>query len=128
MPRKVITSEKAPRAIGPYSPAVQTPLYAYTAGQIGLDPATRELVSGGIEAETRQTLTNLSNLLEAAGTSLAAVVKTTVFLRDMVDFERMNAVYAKFFPQEPPARTTVAVVALPRNAAVEIEAVAYLGE
>jgi reactive intermediate/imine deaminase len=83
MPRKVIASEKAPRAIGPYSPAIQTPLYAYTAGQIGLDPDTRELVSGGIEAETRQTLTNLSNLLEAAGTSLAAVVKTTVFLRDM---------------------------------------------
>jgi 2-iminobutanoate/2-iminopropanoate deaminase len=127
MPRKVIASEKAPRAIGPYSPAIQTPLYAYTAGQIGLDPDTRELVSGGIEAETRQTLTNLSNLLEAAGTSLAAVVKTTVFLRDMAEFERMNAVYAEFFPEEPPARTTVAVVALPRNAAVEIEAVAYLG-
>lgn len=128
MPRKVVVSEKAPRAIGPYSPAIQTPLYVFTAGQIGLDPSTREMVGGGIEAETRQTLRNLSSLMEAAGTSLAAVVKTSVFLRDMGDFERMNAVYAEFFNDEPPARTTVAVAALPRGAAVEIEAVAYLGE
>jgi 2-iminobutanoate/2-iminopropanoate deaminase len=128
MPRKVIYSEKAPKAIGPYSPAIQTPLYVYTSGQIGLDPATRELVAGGIEAETRQVIINLSNLLDAAGTSLSAVVKTTVFLRDMADFERMNAVYAEFFTDEPPARTTVAAAALPRGAAVEIDAVAYLGD
>jgi 2-iminobutanoate/2-iminopropanoate deaminase len=128
MPRKVVASEKAPKAIGPYSPAIHTPLHVYTSGQIGLDPATGELVSGGIEAETRQALTNLSGLLEAAGTSLAAVVKTTVFLRDMADFAKMNAVYAEFFTQEPPARTTVAAAALPRGAAVEIDAVAYLGD
>ena len=127
MPRKVIASEKAPRAIGPYSPAIGTPHYVYTSGQIGLAPATRVLISGGIEAETRQALSNISTLLEEAGTSLAAVVKTTVFLRDMADFDRMNAVYAEFFTEEPPARTTVAVAALPRGAAVEIDAVAYLG-
>lgn len=128
MPRKVVVSKKAPRAIGPYSPAIRTPLYVYTSGQIGLDPATQELVTGGIQAETRQVITNLSHLLEAAGTDLAGVVKTTVFLRDMADFERMNAVYAEFFAEEPPARTTVAAAALPRGAAVEIEAVAYLGD
>ena len=128
MPRKIVISEKAPKAIGPYSPAIGTPHYIYTSGQIGLDPATRELISGGIEAETRRVLRNISALLEEAGTSLAAVVKTTVFLRDMADFDKMNAVYAEFFSEEPPARTTVAAAALPRNAAVEIEAVAYIGD
>lgn len=128
MPRKIITSDKAPKAIGPYSPAVQTPLYVFTSGQIGLDPQTGDLVSGGVEAETRRVLTNLSNLLEAAGASLSAVVKTTVFLRDMADFANMNSVYGEFFSQDPPARTTVAAAALPKGAAVEIEAVAYLGD
>jgi 2-iminobutanoate/2-iminopropanoate deaminase len=128
MPRTVIKSEKAPRAIGPYSPAIQTPLYVFTSGQIGLDPVTGELVAGGVEAETRQALANLSNLLEAAGSSIAAVVKTTVFLRDMADFGKMNAIYAEFFAQDPPARTTVAAAGLPRDAAVEIDAIAYAGE
>jgi 2-iminobutanoate/2-iminopropanoate deaminase len=128
MPRTIITSDKAPKAIGPYSPAVRTPLGVFTSGQIGLDPRTAELVPGGVAAETRQVLVNLSSLLEAAGTSLAAVVKTTVFLRDMGDFAAMNAVYAEFFPQDPPARSTVAAAALPRGAAVEIEALADLSD
>jgi 2-iminobutanoate/2-iminopropanoate deaminase len=128
MPRKIVTSENAPKAIGPYSPAVLTPQYVFTSGQIGLDPQTGELVSGGIQAETRRALTNLSNLLQAAGAGLSAVVKTTVFLRDMADFASMNSVYGEFFAQDPPARTTVAAAALPRGAAVEIEAVAYVGD
>ena len=128
MPRKIIATDRAPKAIGPYSPAVQTPLYIFTSGQIGLDPQSGELVAGGIEAETRQALTNLSNLLEAAAASLSAVIKTSVFLRDMGDFSKMNSVYGEFFSQNPPARTTVAAAALPKGAAVEIEAVAYLGD
>lgn len=126
--KKIIVSDKAPKAIGPYSIAVQTGQMVYTAGQIGLDPATGEIVPGGIEAETRQVLTNLQNVLEASGSSLGDVVKTTVFLRDMADFAKMNAIYGEFFNQQPPARTTVAVVGLPKGAAVEIEAVATLRE
>jgi len=124
--KKVITSEKAPRAIGPYSIAIQVENLVYTAGQIGLDPAKGELVPGGVEAETRQVLTNLKHVLEAAGTSLDGVIKTTVFLKDMADFAKMNAIYAEFFTQNPPARSTVAVAGLPIGASVEIEAVAIL--
>jgi 2-iminobutanoate/2-iminopropanoate deaminase len=98
----------------------------YTAGQIGLDPATMELVSGGIEAETRQVLTNLKHVLEAANSGLNYVVKTTVFLRNMGEFSKMNAVYAEFFPENPPARSAVEVAALPKGVAVEIEAVALI--
>jgi 2-iminobutanoate/2-iminopropanoate deaminase len=98
----------------------------FTAGQTGLDPLTNELVEGGIQAETRQVLTNIKNVLKAAGSSLEQVVKTTVFLRDMGDFALMNAVYAEFFPQNHPARTTVQVVAVPRGGAVEIEVVAVV--
>ena len=98
----------------------------YTAGQIGLDPATMEIVSGGVEAESRQVLNNLKQVLDAADSGLNYVVKTTVFLRDMADFPKMNAIYAEFFPENPPARSTVAVAALPRGAAVEIEAVALV--
>ncbi len=125
-PKKIITSDKAPKAIGPYSIAVQTADLVYTSGQIGLDPQTGELVPGGIEAETRQVLSNLGNVLEAAGSSLDAVVKTIVFLKDMGDFSKMNAVYAGFFTADPPARSTVAVAGLPRGASVEIEAVALV--
>jgi 2-iminobutanoate/2-iminopropanoate deaminase len=96
----------------------------YTAGQIGLDPATSELVPGGIEAETRQVLTNLKHVLEAAGTNLDNAIKTTVFLKDMADFAKMNAIYAELFTQDPPARSTVAVAGLPKGASVEIEVVA----
>ena len=107
--KKIIHTDKAPEAIGPYSQAVRTESMVYTAGQIGLDPATMEIVSGGVEAETRQVLNNLKQVLEAANSGLNYVVKTTVFLRDMADFPKMNAIYAEFFPENPPARSTVAV-------------------
>lgn len=126
--RQVIFTEKAPKAIGPYSVAIRVGNLLFTAGQTGLDPATMELVPGGIQAETRQVLTNIRNVLEAAGTSLEQVVKTTVFLRDMADFTQMNAIYAEFFPQDQPARTTVQVAAVPRGGAVEIEAIAVVGD
>ncbi len=126
MKKRVVHSEKAPKAIGPYSQAVRTDSMIYTAGQIGLDPATMEIVSGGIEAETRQALTNLKNILEAAGSSLEHVVKTLVFLQDMADFPKMNAIYAEYFPENPPARSTVQVAALPKGALVEIEAIALI--
>jgi 2-iminobutanoate/2-iminopropanoate deaminase len=124
--KKIIHTEAAPQAIGPYSQAVRTESMVYTAGQIGLDPATMEIVSGGVEAETRQVLNNLKQVLEAANSGLNYVVKTTVFLRDMADFPRMNAVYAEFFPENPPARSTVQAAGLPRGCAVEIEAVALV--
>ena len=124
--KKIIFTEKAPKAIGPYSQAIRTESMVFTAGQAGLDPATGELVEGGIEAQTRQTLTNLKHVLEASDSALNYVVKTTVFLKDMNDFPRMNAVYAGFFPKDPPARSTVAVAALPKGALVEIEVVALL--
>jgi 2-iminobutanoate/2-iminopropanoate deaminase len=127
MPQKlIINTDKAPKAIGPYSVANRIGDLVFTAGQTGLDPLTNELVQGGIQSETRQVLTNIKNVLEAAGSSLEQVVKTTVFLRDMGDFALMNAVYAEFFPQNHPARTTVQVVAVPRGGAVEIEVVAVV--
>ncbi|MFH1905836.1 MAG: RidA family protein [Chloroflexota bacterium] len=122
--KKVITSEKAPRAIGPYSIAIRVENMVFTAGQIGLDPAKGELVPGGIQAETRQVLANLKHVLAASDSSLESVIKTTVFLKDMADFAKMNAIYAEFFTQNPPARSTVAVAGLPKGACVEIEAVA----
>lgn len=121
--REVVTTEKA-RAIGPYSVGIKAGHFVFCSGQLGLDQSTGELVVGGVEAETRQALVNLSNVLEAAGSSLAQVVKTTVFLRDINDFARMNVIYAEFFPSEPPARSAFQVGALPRAAAVEIEATA----
>lgn len=124
--RKVILSDRAPKAIGPYSPAVEYGSLVFTAGQIGIDPQRGELVPGGVEAETRQVMRNLSELLEAAGTSLQKVLKTTVFLKDMAEFGRMNAVYGEFFPDSPPARSTVQVAALPGGAAVEIECIAAM--
>ncbi len=126
MNRKVIHTDKAPKAIGPYSQAIRADAMVFTAGQIGLDPATMELVSGGVEEQTRQALNNLRNVLEAAGSSLAQVVKTTVFLQDMNDFPKMNAIYAEYFAENPPARSTVAVAALPKGALVEIEATALI--
>ena len=122
--RTVIATDKAPKALGPYSVAIQTDAFVFCSGQIGLDPVAGEIVAGGIEAETRQALANLSSVLAASGLTLAGVVKTTVFLRDMADFPKMNAVYAGFFKENPPARSTVAVAALPKGAAVEIEAIA----
>ena len=124
MSKRVIHTENAPQAIGPYSQAIHIGSLVYTAGQVGLDPATMELVTGGIEEQTRQALTNLTSVLEAAGTGMGNVVKTTVFLKDMNDFARMNSIYAEFFSENPPARTTVAVAGLPKAALVEIECVA----
>jgi 2-iminobutanoate/2-iminopropanoate deaminase len=126
MDRKVIISHKAPKALGPYSVAIRTGNMVFTSGQLGLDPATGELVPGGIEAETRQALTNLRHVLLDTGSDLDAAIKTIVFLSDMADFSKMNAVYAEFFPADPPARSTVQVAALPKNSAVEIEVVALV--
>jgi 2-iminobutanoate/2-iminopropanoate deaminase len=123
--KKVIKTDKAPKPIGPYSAGVRIGDLVFTAGQIGLDPLTGEVVPGGIQAETRQVLRNLQGILEAAGSSLQDVVKTTVFLRDMNDFTQMNAIYAEFFSQDYPARSTVQVSALPKGVAVEIEAIAF---
>jgi len=128
MSKQIISTDKAPQAIGPYSAAVRAGNFIYTAGQIGIDPASGQVVSGGIEAETRQALTNLKHILEAAGASLDNVVKTTVFLRDINDFAAMNAVYAEFFTANYPARSAVQAAALPKGVAVEIEAVAYVGD
>ena len=124
MKRTIIQSDKAPKAIGPYSQAIRTDSMIYTAGQIGLDPSTGELVEGGVVEQTRQALNNLRHVLEAAGSSLDRVVKTTVFLIDMNDFSKMNSIYAEFFSENPPARSSVAVAALPKGAMVEIEVVA----
>lgn len=126
MSKTIVSTDKAPKAIGPYSVAVRIDSLVYTSGQVGLIPASGELVPGGIEAETRQVLTNLKHVLEASGSDLAHVVKTIVFLKDMGDFAKMNAIYAEFFTQDPPARSTVAVAGLPKGASVEIEAVALL--
>ena len=126
MNKKIITSEKAPQAIGPYSVAIQAGDYVFTSGQLGLDPQTGNLAPGGIEAETRQALTNLQYVLTAAGSGLERVVKTTVFLKDMDDFPKMNAIYGEFFKENPPARSTVQVAALPKAGLVEIEAVALV--
>ena len=122
--KKIIHTKNAPDAIGPYSQAVRIEGMVFTAGQIGLDPSTMEIVDGGIEAETRQVLTNLKHVLEAANSGLNYVIKSTVFLRDMADFPKMNAIYGEFFPENPPARSTVAVKTLPKDVAVEIEVVA----
>jgi len=122
--REIIRTDKAPKAIGPYSAGVKTEEYIFTAGQLGIIPESGNIIEGGIENETRQALTNIKHILEEAGSSLRWVVKTTVFLQNMNDFARMNAVYAEFFADNPPARTTVQVAALPKGGAVEIEAIA----
>jgi 2-iminobutanoate/2-iminopropanoate deaminase len=126
MDKKVISSEKAPKAIGPYSVAIRTGDLVFTSGQLGLDPLTGNLVPGGIEAETRQALTNLGHVLTDAGSGLEQAVKTIVFMKDMADFPKMNAVYAEFFTKDPPARSTVQAAALPKGGTVEIEVVAII--
>jgi 2-iminobutanoate/2-iminopropanoate deaminase len=124
---RIVHTGLAPAAIGPYSQGVMAPPYLFTAGQIGLDPITGELVPGGVEAEMRQALHNVQAIVEAAGRRLEDVVKTTLFLADMQDFARVNAVYAEFFPVRPPARSTVAVSGLPKGARCEIDTVVALG-
>ena len=122
--KKAISTTKAPAAIGPYSQAIKVGNLVYTSGQIPIDPATGSFVEGGIKEQTRQALTNVQAILEAAGLTMANVVKTTVFMADMNDFADMNAVYAEFFAEPYPARSAVAVKTLPKGALVEIEVVA----
>jgi 2-iminobutanoate/2-iminopropanoate deaminase len=124
MERQVVSTDQAPKAIGPYSQAIRVGDFVFCAGQAGLEPATGVLVKGGIEAETRRVLQNLAAVLQAAGSSMSRVVKTTVFLTNMDEFQKMNAVYAEFFPSAPPARSTVQVSRLPKDACVEIEVIA----
>lgn len=124
--KKIVSTEKAPKAIGPYSQAVRIEGLVYTAGQIALDPVRMELVEGDVAAQTHQVFANLKAVLEAAGSGLNYVIKTTVFLKDMADFAAMNAIYAGYFPENPPARSTVAVAGLPKGGLVEIEVVALL--
>ena len=124
MKKQVIATDKAPKAIGPYSAAMKIDELIYTSGQLGIDPATNEIVDGGVEAETRQALLNMQAILNAANSKLDLVVKTTVFLRDINDFGKMNVIYGEFFKENPPARSAFQVGALPKGAAVEIEAVA----
>lgn len=124
MSKTVISTSAAPAAIGPYSQAIRTGDLLFVSGQIPLDPATGQLLAGDVRAQTRQVLKNLAAILEAGGSSLGRVVKTTVYLRDLGEFATMNEVYAEFFGEQPPARATVQVARLPRDAAVEIEVVA----
>lgn len=127
MDKKIVRSDNAPRPIGPYSQGVATPPgLLFTAGQIPIDPATGELVQGDIKAQTRQVLENLKSVLTAGGTSLGAVVKTTVFLKDLKDFVLMNEAYSEYFQESPPARSAVEVCRIPKDAKVEIEAVAIV--
>ena len=124
--KEIIATEDAPRAIGPYSQAVRAGNFVFASGQIPIDPATGEFVPGGIAEQTEQVLKNLTALFAAAGVGLDQIVKTTVFLADMNDFTAMNEVYGKFFSEAPPARATVQAARLPRDAKVEIEAIAVV--
>ena len=124
--KEIVATERAPRAIGPYSQAVRSGQFLFASGQIPIDPATGEFVAGGIAEQTEQVMRNVSAILEAAGAGLQQVVKTTVFLADMDDFTAMNEVYGRFFGENTPARATVQAARLPRDARVEIEAIAIL--
>jgi 2-iminobutanoate/2-iminopropanoate deaminase len=124
--RETISTSKAPAAVGPYSQAVRAGDFIYTAGQIALVPGTGKLIEGGIEAQTRQVMQNLASVLEAAGSSLENVVKSTIFVTNLADFGKINEVYGSFFRSDPPARSTIQVAALPLGANVEIEVVALV--
>lgn len=124
--KKDILTSLAPKALGPYSQAIVAGGFVFCSGQVAIDPVTNELVAGSIEDQTRRALRNLGAVLDAAGSSFARVVKATVFLQDMSDFSRMNAVYAEFFPAPCPARAAVQVARLPKDAKVEIEVIALL--
>ena len=124
--KKIFSSENAPAAVGPYSMGVKTGNLVFLSGQLGLNPATGKFVEGGIVEQTRQSLSNLENVLKSNGLGMENVVKTTVFLKDMSDFSKMNAVYGSFFKGDYPARSTIEVSALPKNGRIEIEAIAFL--
>jgi len=125
--KKPVHTGKAPAAIGPYSQAIRAGDFLFVSGQLGLDPATKKMVEGGFAAEAERALMNISAILEAAGGTMADVVKTTVLLQSMDDFPRLNEVYARFFAGEYPARAAYQVARLPLGALVEIEAIAYVG-
>ena len=122
--REIVSTKDAPQAIGPYSQAIKANGFVFTSGQIAIDPATQQVVSGDVAAQTERVLRNLSEILEAAGSGLGKVVKSTVFLKSMDDFAAMNAVYAKYFSSAPPSRSTVEVARLPRDVLVEIDVIA----
>ncbi|RDE12940.1 MAG: reactive intermediate/imine deaminase [Candidatus Thorarchaeota archaeon] len=124
MSREVVFTDKSPKAIGPYSQAIKVKGLVFCSGQVAINPKTGETVTGSITAQAKQILENLKTVLEASGSSLDKVVKTTVFLRDMKDFQEMNTEYAKWFSKNPPARSTVQVAALPRDSGIEIDAIA----
>ena len=126
--RTIIATDDAPRAIGPYSQAVRAGDFVYLSGQIPLDPSTGEVVKGDISAQVTRVMQNIAAVLGAAGASWQHVVKTTIFLTDLGDFQAVNAVYSTYFESAPPARSTVQVAALPRGVAVEIEVIAYVGK
>jgi 2-iminobutanoate/2-iminopropanoate deaminase len=126
MSKQVIFTDKAPAAVGPYSQAIKAGSTLYVSGQVALVPGTKEFNSDEVEGQTEQVMKNMGAILEAAGASYKDVVKTTVLLADMADFPKVNAIYAKYFPENPPARACFAVKTLPLNAKVEIEAIAYL--
>lgn len=126
MIKRVIQTEKAPKAIGPYSQAIQAGNLLFLSGQIPIDPATGEVVKGGIQQQTRQVLENIKGLLESQGLGMKDVVKVTIFLKDMENFKPLNELYATYFPSSPPARSTVEVARLPRNVDVEIEVIALI--
>ncbi|KPL81445.1 MULTISPECIES: RidA family protein [Herpetosiphon] len=123
MTREVISTPNAPAAIGPYSQAIAIDGLLFCSGQIPLDPATGQVIEGDVSAQTRQVMENIRALLTAAGTSLEKVVKTTIFLADMNDFATVNAIYGEYFPENPPARSTVQVARLPRDVQVEVEVI-----
>ena len=122
--RDIVLTDKSPKPIGPYSQAIRANGFLYVSGQVALDPKTGELVGADVGQQTQRTLENIKGILEAAGSNLHHVVKTTVFLKDMNDFAAMNEAYAKYFPSAPPARSTVQVARLPKDALVEIEVIA----
>lgn len=126
MNHKIISTNKAPKAIGPYSQAVIHNNILYCSGQIGLSPETMEIVDGGVEAETRQVMNNLEQLLLEAGTNFSKVLKCSIFLDDMNNFTAVNEIYGSYFSDNPPARETVAVKTLPKNVKVEISCIAYI--
>ena len=123
--KKLISTDRAPKAIGPYSQAAVWNGMAFLSGQIPLDPATNQIVDGDVAAQTERVLENIKAVLAAAGSSLEQVVKTTVYLKDLGEFARMNEVYARYFPEDPPARSTVEVARLPRDVRVEIDVIAW---
>lgn len=127
MTRHAVSTSGAPSAIGPYSQGIVSGELVFCSGQLGLDPATGELVEGGVEAQTERALRNLASVLDAAGASMADVVKTTLFLADIADFAAVNAVYARHMPDPAPARSTFAVGALPKGGLIEVEAIARRG-